>query len=78
MEYNPLSWFLVLYTFSILVIAIYFIRSYANKYSDIKAKVHAIHILIELIDKSMEDDNITKDEFTNIVKRCLAILSGLI
>ncbi len=75
---DPLSWFLVLFTFSVLAIAIFIIRSYVLKYRDIKEKVHAIHVLIELIDKSMEDDNITKEEFSKIVKQCLSILSGLI
>lgn len=77
-ESYSLSWFLVLYTFSILAIAIFIIRSYSNKYRDIKEKVHSIHALIQLIDESMEDDTITKEEFTNIVKRCLSVLSGLI
>lgn len=78
MEYNSLSWFFVLYTFSILTVAIFIISSYANKYRDIKEKIHAIHVLIEFIDKSMEDDTVTKEEFINVVKRCLSILSGLI
>ena len=74
----PTSWFLVLYTFSILAIAVFFIRTYSNRFFDLKEKVHAIHILIELIDQTLEDDKVTKEEFVAVVKRCLTILSGLL
>jgi hypothetical protein len=75
---DPLLWFLVLFTFSNLAIAVFLICKYAKKYNEIKEKVHSIIALLQLIDESMEDDTVTKEEFTNIVKRCLSVLSELV
>ena len=74
---DPISWFLIVFTFSVLTIAVYLIRAYANRYSDLKAKVHAIHVCIELIDSSLEDDSVSKEEFVNLVKRVLTVLAGV-
>lgn len=75
---NPTSWFLVLYTFSILAIALFLVRTYAIRFRDLKDTVHTIHAFIQLIDDSIEDETITKEEFIAIVKRCLAVLSKLV
>jgi hypothetical protein len=75
---DPLDWFLILFSFSVLGIAAFIIRTYAVKYYDIKAGIHAIHALIELIDESLKDDKVTKEEFTALVKRCLAVLSDFL
>ena len=78
MSANPLDWFLILFAFSALGIAAFLIRTYALKYNDIKAKIHAIHALIELIDESIQDDKVTKEEFSALIKRCLAVLAELL
>ena len=77
-ENNYTSWFLIAYTFGILGLAAYLIRNYAEQYKDLKDKIHAIHALIELIDESMKDDKVTKEEFTALIKRCLAVLAELL
>ena len=77
-DIDPSSWFLVLYSVSILGIAVFLIRAYSNKYFDLKAKVHALHVCIELIDSSLEDESISKAEFIAIVKRCLTTIGQLI
>jgi hypothetical protein len=74
---DPTSWFLIVLSFSVLTIAVFLIRTYANKYADLKANVHAIHLCIEKIDSSLEDDSVSKEEFVAIVKRVLAILAGI-
>lgn len=74
----PISWFLMLYTFSVMAIAVFLIRMYANKFTDIKLQIHAIHSLIELIDESLTDDTVTKEEFTAMVKRCLSVLQRMV
>jgi hypothetical protein len=76
-DIGPTSWFLVLFSFSVMAIAIFIIRSYANKYRDIKDQIHTIHAFIELIDESLEDDKVTKEEFVALVKRVLAVLAGI-
>lgn len=75
---GPISWFLMLVTFGILTIAVFIIRSYSNRYRDIKDQIHTIHAFIELIDESLTDDQVTKDEFTCMVKRCLSVLRRMI
>lgn len=75
---SSLDWFLILITFSALGITAFLIRTYALKYNQIKAQVHAIHALIELIDVSLQDDEVTKEEFTAIIKKCLEILAKLL
>lgn len=72
---DPTSWFLILITFSSIGIAAFLIRNYALKYNEIKAQIHAIHALIELIDVSLEDDNVSREEFTTIIRKCLEILA---
>ncbi len=76
-EPNDSSWFLILYSISILGIAVFVIRLYANKFSNLKNQIHEIHALIELIDESLTDDKVTKEEFVALVKRVLAVLSGI-
>lgn len=75
---TPSSWFLILFSFGILGIALFLIRAYALKYNDIKVKVHAIHSMIEIIDESIKDDSVTKEEFTAIIKTCLEVLRKLL
>lgn len=75
---NPSDWFLILVTFGAMAIAAFLIRTYAVKCRDIKAKIHAIHAMIELIDESIQDDTVTKEEFTAIIKQCLAVLADLL
>ncbi len=72
------SWFLILYSVSVLGIAVILIQIYANRFRGLKSKIHEIHALIELIDESLTDDQVTKDEFTALVKRCLSVLKELI
>lgn len=75
---DPQSWFLILYTFSVVAIAFYIIRIYSNRFWDLKDTVHTIHAFIQLIDESIEDDSISKEEFVSLVKRCLAVLAKLV
>jgi hypothetical protein len=74
---DPQSWFLILFTFSVVGIAIYIIHSYSKRFCDLKDTVHTIHAFIQLIDESIEDDSISKEEFVALVKRCLAVLAKL-
>ena len=74
---DPLDWLLILLGFSVLSIVLVIIRSYGNKYRDIKDQIHTIHALIELIDESLTDDRISKEEFVALVKRVLAVLAGI-
>lgn len=75
---DPVPWFYVLYTFLIMATALFFVRSYANRFRDLKDNVHTIHAFIELIDESIEDETISKEEFVVLVKRCLAVLAKLV
>lgn len=75
---NLTPWFLIAYTFSVLAISVFLIRRYAFRYKKIKEDIHAIHICIELIDKSLEDDSVTKEEFIALVKRCLQVISDIL
>lgn len=75
---DPMSLFLVLYTFSVLAIALFLVRTYANRFRDLKDTVHTIHAFIQLIDESIEDDTMSKEEFVALVKRCLAVLAKLV
>lgn len=75
---GPNYWFLILYSISVLGIAVFLIRMYANKFSNLKNQIHEIHALIELIDESLSDDQVTKEEFTALVKRCLSVIKELI
>lgn len=74
---DPTSWFLIALSFSVLAIAVFVIRTYANRYADLKAHVHAIHLCIDLIDSSLEDDSVSKEEFVALVKRVLVALAGI-
>lgn len=73
----PITWFFMLYTFSVMAIAVFLIRMYANRFCDLKANVHAIHLCIDLIDSSLEDDSVTKEEFVALVKRVLVTLARI-
>lgn len=75
---NQTPWFLIAFSFSVLAIAGYLVRRYALRYKAIKEDIHAIHLCIELIDKSLEDDSVTKEEFVALVKRCLEVISGFL
>lgn len=75
---NLTPWFLIMYTFSVLAIAIFVIRRYAFRYQKIKEDIHAVHLCIELIDKSLEDDSVTKEEFVSLVKRCLQVIADIL
>lgn len=75
---NPTPWFLIAYTFSVLAIAVFVIRRYAFRYKKIKEDIHAVHLCVELIDKSLEDDSVTKEEFVALVKRCLEVIYGIL
>lgn len=68
----------MLFSFSVMAIAIFIIRSYANKYRDIKDEIHTIHAFIELIDESLTDDKVTKEEFISLITRTMTILRRLI
>lgn len=70
-DLDPSDWFLILYSISVLGIVIFIVRAYTGRYFDLKGKVHAIHVCIELIDAALEDEAVTKAEFIAIVKRCL-------
>lgn len=74
---DPTYWFLILVTFGSLAIAAFLIRTYALRYNDVKAKMHAIRNFIVVLDESIQDDTITKDEFKAIIKRILEILTGI-
>ena len=75
---NPTDWLLILVTFGVLGIAAFVIRVYALKYNDIKRKIHAIHTVIELIDESIRDDKVTKEEFQALIRSCLDLLGEMI
>lgn len=77
-DIGPTSWFVMLFSFSVMAIAIFIIRSYANKYRDIKDEIHTIHAFIELIDESLTDDKVTKEEFISLITRTMTILRRLI
>ena len=75
---NTTNWLFILVTFGALAIAGFLIRTYALKYRDIKAKIHAIHTVIELIDESIKDDKVTKEEFQVLIRACLDLLGEMI
>lgn len=75
---DPVSWLLILVGFGALAIAAFIIRTYRNRYKDIKEKIHAIHNVIELIDESLKDDKVDKEEFQALIRACLDLLSDLI
>lgn len=77
-EPGPTSWFLILYSVTVLGILVFVIRNYANHYRDLKDKIHTIHVLFEELDTSLNDDALTKEEVTAIVKRCLFLFRELI
>jgi hypothetical protein len=75
---NQTPWFLIAYTFSVLAIAVFVIRRYAFRYKTIKEDIHAIHTCVDLIDRSLEDDSVTKEEFVALVKRCLEVINDIL
>lgn len=75
---NQTPWFILAYTFSVMLIAVYFIRKYILRNKILKENIHAIHTCIELIDKSLEDESVTKEEFVALVKRCLEVIAGIL
>lgn len=74
---NQTPWFILAYTFSVMLIAVYFIRKYILRNKVIKENIHAIRTCIDLIDKSLEDESVTKEEFVALVKRCLVVINDL-
>lgn len=77
-EQGNTSWFLILYSISVLGIAVFVIRIYANRFKDLKEKIHSIHEMVELIDESLMDDTISRDEMISLIKRFMSLFRDII
>jgi hypothetical protein len=75
---GPIDWLLILLGIGALGIAGFFIRVYVLKLQVIRCKIHALHAIIDLIDTSIQKDDLTVGEFKVLITKCLELVAELL